>query len=89
MKFIIKINEILRYSIKEEDQFIYLDLNKVQVIDELEDWDGNIIKDVNKYEGKIFYAKFLCKSRIDGLPLFEIDTTQIDRNDKISRILDN
>lgn len=89
MKFIIKINEILRYSIKEEDQFIYLDLNKVQVIDELEDWDENIIKDISKYEGEIFNAKFLCKSRIDGLPLFEIDTTQIDRNDKISIILDN
>jgi hypothetical protein len=88
MKFIIKINEIYRYSIKEENQFIYLDLNKFEVIDELEDWNGNKIKDISKYEGKSIYATFLSKSRVDGLPLFEIDTTQIDRDDKMSNILD-
>jgi len=83
MKFVIKID------LEEKDQFIHLDFNKVEVIDELEDWNGNIIKDINKYEGKIAYATFLCKSRLDNVPLFEIDTTQIDRDDKISIILDN
>lgn len=83
MKFVIKID------LEEKDQFIHLYFNKVEVIDELEDWNGNIIKDINKYEGKIAYAIFLCKSRLDNVPLFEIDTTQIDRDDKISIILDN
>ena len=41
----------------------------------------------DKYEGKSVCGKYLNPSRIDGLPMFEIDTFQLDREEKISEIL--
>jgi hypothetical protein len=34
-----------------------------------------------------YWAKFISKSRIDGSPIFIIDTINQDREDKISQIL--
>jgi hypothetical protein len=40
-----------------------------------------------KYFGKEYWVKFISKSRIDGSPIFIIDTLNQDREDKISEIL--
>jgi hypothetical protein len=45
------------------------------------------IIELDKYEGKSVYGKYLGSSRIDELPIFEIDTFQLDREEKISEIL--
>jgi hypothetical protein len=43
--------------------------------------------DVDKYNGKSVWGKYLGSSRIDGFPMFEIDTSQLDREDKIFEVL--
>ena len=43
--------------------------------------------DVDKYNGKSVWGKYLGSSRIDGFPMFEIDTSQLDREDKIYEVL--
>ena len=40
-----------------------------------------------KYKGREVFAEYLSKSRIDGFPMFRIDTLALDRDDKISQIL--
>jgi hypothetical protein len=56
----------------------------MRVIDSVE---FGMVFNYDKYEGKSVWAKYLNLSRIDGFPLFEIDTTQLDREEKISEIL--
>jgi hypothetical protein len=46
-----------------------------------------ILQSSDKYEGKSVYGKYLGLSRIDGFPMFQIDTFQLDREEKISEIL--
>ena len=79
MKFTIKSEEL-----EHNDQIIILDFSKMRVIDSVE---FGMVFNYDKYEGKSVWAKYLNLSRIDGFPLFEIDTTQLDREEKISEIL--
>jgi len=84
MKFTIKSERL-----EHKDQIIELDFSELKVIDSVV-FDGvNIASEFNsdKYEGKSVYGKYLSPSRIDGLPMFEIDTFQLDREEKISEIL--
>jgi len=91
MKILVK-----KQGLKEEDQFIILD-ESFTFIDELNhrfDWnkDDDVVKLedilISNYFGKKFNAIFISKSRIDNSPIFIIDTKQIDRENKISEILD-
>jgi len=84
MKFAIKSEKL-----EHKDQIIELDFSELKVIDR---FVGPVTKDFilqssDKYEGKSVYGKYLGLSRIDGFPMFQIDTTQLDREEKISEIL--
>ena len=49
---------------------------------------GVIVKNYSKkYKGRESYAEYMGNSRIDGFPIFRIDTLALDREDKISQIL--
>lgn len=92
MKFFVKIN-----GVESKDQLIYLDFTKVIIIKTDNDiplhYYGSVrtlSKDYDKiheYECKKVYGKHIGDSRIDGFPMFQIDTTQLDRDNKISEIL--
>ena len=93
MKFFVKINDV-----ESKDQLIYLDFTKVIIIKTDNDipqlhYYGSVrtlSKDYDKiheYESKTVYGKHIGDSRIDGFPMFQIDTTQLDRDNKISQIL--
>jgi|LauGreDrversion4_2_1035121.scaffolds.fasta_scaffold567917_3 hypothetical protein len=75
------------------DQIITLNLDNLKLIKALEDrWDPYDPKIINeselsRYINRKAYARYIGISRIDGLPIFEIDTIQLDREDKISQIL--
>ena len=84
MKFIVKSERL-----EHKDQIIELDFSELKVIDR---FVGPVTKDFvlqisDKYEGKSVYGKYLGLSRIDGFSMFQIDTTQLDREEKISEIL--
>jgi len=79
----------VKFTIKSErlehkDQIIELDFSELKVIDSVE---FGMVFNSDKYEGKSVCGKYLNPSRIDGLPMFEIDTFQLDREEKISEIL--
>jgi len=94
MKFFVKIN-----GVESKDQLIYLDFTKVIIIktdNDISFFNENygsvrtLSKDYDKiheYECKTVYGKHIGDSRIDGFPMFQIDTTQLDREEKISQIL--
>ena len=51
-------------------------------------WNENFNNfNINKYLGKEVYVEYSHPSRIDGQPLFIVDSKQIDRDDKISQVL--
>jgi len=79
MKFTIKSERL-----ENKDQIIELDFSELKVIDSVE---FGMVFNSDKYEGKSVCGKYLNPSRIDGLPMFEIDTFQLDREEKISEIL--
>jgi hypothetical protein len=84
MKFIVKSERL-----EHKDQIIELDFSELKVIDR---FVGPVTKDFvlqisDKYEGKSVYDKYLGLSRIDRFSMFQIDTTQLDREEKISEIL--
>jgi hypothetical protein len=79
MKFTIKSEEL-----EHNNQIIILDFSKMRVIDSVE---FGMVFNYDKYEGKLVWVKYLNTSRIDGFSLFEIDTLQLDRDDKISQII--
>ena len=89
MKIIIK-----KITLEPKDQLICFD-KSFEIIDDVNhryDWsseDGTVRKELidKKYFGKKYWAKFISKSRIDGSPIFIIDTLNQDREDKISLIL--
>lgn len=45
--------------------------------------------DLSKYDGKMVYGIFKSYSRIDGFSIFEIDTLQVERENKINQILNS
>lgn len=82
----------------DENQMFVLDMNKHYQIFSLEDNINNYTSltpytppepkpDLSKYEGFEVYGIFKSYSRVDGNSIFEIDTTQIDRDLKINEIL--
>jgi hypothetical protein len=79
MKFTIKSERL-----EHKDQIIILDFSKMVVIDSVE---FGIVFNYDKYEGKSVWGKYLNPSRVDGFPIFEIDTTGLDREEKIDDVL--
>ena len=81
MKFVIKVEDV-----EHQSQLIIINRKKMTLIDSIDDF---IKKSdlVTRYEGREVFAEYLDKSRIDGHPMFKIDTLQIERDDKISQIL--
>lgn len=79
MKFTIKSEKL-----EHKDQIIELYFSELKVIDSVE---FGMVFNFDKYEGKSVWGKYLGLSRIDGFPMFQIDTTQLDREEKISEIL--
>lgn len=91
-KFRFKKNRVtkMRFGIKSEklehkDQTIDLDFSEMKILDLNFDFKNEIVFD--KYNGKSAWAKYLGPSRIDGCPMFQIDTFQLDREEKIEQIL--
>ena len=83
MKFVIKVE-----GVGHKSQKINLDFNKMTFIDDLRDFvKSQESKFYAKYDNREVFAEYLGKSRIDGYPMFKIDTLQLDREDKISEIL--
>lgn len=81
MKFVIKVE-----GLRHKSQTLTLDFNKMTFIDDVRDFVENT-KSKEKYEGREVFAEYLGSSRIDGHPMFRIDTLQLEREDKISEIL--
>jgi hypothetical protein len=84
MKFVIKSEKL-----EHKDQIIELDFSEMRIISDLNFVPYPNKPDSNsyKYEGKSVCGKYIGSSRFDGFPLFEIDTTQLDRGEKIDEIL--
>jgi hypothetical protein len=87
MRIIIKYHE----KTPQKNQIFVLDLSKNHQICEIEDENltEDVYKDLSKYDGCSFFGVFIGYSRIDGFSIFKIDTNQIDRECKISKILEN
>lgn len=80
MKFGIKSEKL-----EQKDQIIDLDFSEMKILDLNFDFKNETVFD--KYNGKTTWGKYLGPSRIDGFPIFEIDTFQLDREEKIQEIL--
>jgi len=93
---------IIKYHEKTsgENQMFLLDLTKhYQIIpleDNIKNYTATYVKpyipptprvDLSKYDGKMVYGIFEGYGRVDGYSIFQIDTTQIDRDLKINEIL--
>jgi hypothetical protein len=85
MKFVIKSEKL-----EHKDQIIELDFSEMRIISDLNFVPYPNKPDSNsyKYEGKSVCGKYIGSSRFDGFPLFEIDTTQLDREEKIDGVLE-
>ena len=81
MKFVIKVEDV-----EHQSQLIIINRKKMTLIDSIDDF---IKKSdlVTRYDDREVFAEYLGKSRIDGHPMFKIDTLQIERDDKISQII--
>jgi hypothetical protein len=81
MKFTIKSEKL-----EHKDQIIELYFSDMKFVNDLSFYP---ISDdsYNRYEGKSVWGEYLGSSRIDGYPIFRIDTTSLDREEKISQIL--
>jgi hypothetical protein len=88
----------MKFAIKSEklahkDQIVELDFSSVETMKTLQSEFSNDTTDhiSKKYDGRTTWVKFLGTSRINGLGMFQVDTTQMDleddRNNKISEIL--
>lgn len=83
MKFVIKVE-----GVRHKSQILTLDFNKMTFIDDVRDFvRSQESKVYTKYDSKEVFAEYLGSSRIDGHPMFKIDTLQLDREDIISEIL--
>jgi hypothetical protein len=88
----------MKFAIKSEklahkDQIVDLDFSSVEIMKILQSEFSNPTNEhiSKKYDGKTTWVKFLGTSRINGLGMFQVDTTQMDleedRNNKISEVL--
>jgi hypothetical protein len=93
MKFSIKVE-----GVEHQSQLIIINNKKMTLIDSMDHWNffnhipqpQEFIKNselITRYEGREVFAEYLGKSRVDGQPMFRIDTLQLDRDDKISQII--
>lgn len=83
MKFVIKVE-----GVRHKSQILTLDFNKMTFIDDVRDFvKSQESKYYAKYDDRESFAEYLGSSRIDGHPMFKIDTLQLDREDIISEIL--
>lgn len=83
MKFVIKVE-----GVGHNSQILTLDFNKMRFIDDVRDFIKNTeLKVYEKYHGREVFAQYLGSSRIDGHPMFKIDTLPLQREDKISEII--
>lgn len=84
MKFVIKSEKL-----EHKDQIVDLDFSEIKIISDLNfhPYTNKPDNDAYKYEGKSVLGKYIGPSRIDGFPIFEIDTIQLDREEKISQVL--
>ncbi len=85
MKFVIKSEKL-----EHKDQIIELDFSEMRIISDLnfDPYPNKPDSNSYKYEGKSVCGKYIGSSRIDGFRLFEIDTTQLDREEKIDGVLE-
>jgi hypothetical protein len=79
MKFTIKSEKL-----EHKDQIIELYFSYIKFVDLTYPISDCLY---NRYEGKSVWGKYLGSSRIDGYPLFFIDTKSLDREEKIDQIL--
>ncbi len=70
-------------GLDKESQTIKIDDNCVLIAP----FRSNSKELFEKYKGRESYAEYMGNSRIDGFPIFRIDTLSLDREDKISQIL--
>ena len=74
-------------GLDKESQTIKIDDNCVLIDDIFNPFRSNSKELFEKYKGRESYAEYMGNSRIDGFPIFRIDTLSLDREDKISQIL--
>ena len=79
MNFILKIE-----GVDHKSQIITIDLSNQHFITTNFD---NKEEGIQKYDGKEVYGDYIGKSRIDGFPMFKINTFSLDRDNKISQII--
>lgn len=83
---------IFYIKIKDGDhksQIVTLGGENQEIIKPISDvWYNNFNNfNIDKYLGREVYVEYLDPSRIDGQPIFILDSEQIDRDDKISQVL--
>jgi hypothetical protein len=81
MKFSVKIP-----GIEHQSQIVTIDRKKLIPVGSVKEFLNNG-DDFYKYEGREVFVKYIGKSRIDGHPIFIIDTTSLEREDKILKII--
>jgi hypothetical protein len=77
-------------KLEHKDQIIDLDFSELKVIGHDQIFDSlvfGMVFNSDKYEGKSSFVRYIGASRIDGFAIFEIDTFQLDRDNKILEIL--
>ena len=79
MNFILKIE-----GVDHKSQIITIDLSNQHFITTNFD---NKEEGIQKYDGKEVYGDYIGKSRIDGFPMFKINTFSLERDNKISQII--
>ena len=86
MEFSVKV-----VGVEHKSQSIIIDRRNLSLIEDIDNFSRDsrqLMSDsFYKYEGREVFAKYIGKSRIDGEPMFKIDTLQVERDDKISEIL--
>lgn len=79
MNFILKIE-----GVDHKSQIITIDLSNQHFVTTNFD---NKEEGIQKYDGKEVYGDYIGKSRIDGFPMFKINTFSLERDNKISQII--
>lgn len=75
-------------GVEHKSQLIIINSKKMTVICD-DDFRARLeySEFICRYEGTEVFAEYLSKSRIDGYPMFRIDTLQLERDEKISKII--
>lgn len=81
MKFSVKIP-----GIEHQSQIITIDRKRLIPVGTISEFLNNSDHFYN-YEGREVFAEYIGPSRIDGHPMFIVDTLSLERQDKISKII--